>query len=95
MIKEFAKIVTEPEDIIVNYKFLHKIKKNNLKINEHFDAVSKEFKDIYKLIGQNPIDIDSIVRKSKITSKEVISRLTMLEIEGKIKRISGNRYVRM
>lgn len=95
LIKEFAKIVTKPEDIIVNYKFLHKIKKDNLKINESFDVVSKEFKDIYKIIGENPIDIDSIVRQSKINLKEVISKLTMLEIEGKIRRISGNRYVRM
>ena len=94
LIKEFAKIVTVPEDIIMNYNFLQKNENNNLQIDDEIDDVSDEFKEIYKLIGKIPIDIDDIVRKSKINSKEVTSKLTMLELEGKVERTSGNRYVR-
>ena len=94
LIKEFAKIVTVPEDIIMNYNFLQKNENGNLQIDDEFDDVSEEFKGIYKLIGKTPIDVDDIVRKSKINSKEVTSKLTMLELDGKIERTSGNRYVR-
>ena len=96
LIKEFAKIVTKPEDIIINYPFLRKKRKIKREILiDDIEEVQDEYKDIYTLINNQPIDVNEIIRQSKINSKEVMSKLTMLELEGKIKRIYGNKYVKI
>lgn len=90
LIREFAKIATSPEDIILNYSFLQKNKRNT----EIIEDVEPEYVNIYKLIKNNSININEIVKYSKIELKDVISKLTMLELEGKIKKLPGNMYIR-
>ena len=90
LIKEFAKIVTTPEDIVNNYNYLYK-KECQEKIEED---VSDELKNIYKYIKEEPIDVDTILRMSGVDLQELMSKLTILEIEGRIIKIAGNRYVR-
>ena len=92
LIKEFAQIVTEPNDILKKYGLIN-IKQTELKIDETLD-IPVEYRDIYKAITKKPIELDDIVRKTCIDLKEVMQKLTMLELEGKIKKISGNRYIR-
>lgn len=98
LIKEFAKIATEPEDIIMNYKFLHKIEKEKLKKNfepvDELNEISEEYRKIYKIITSNPIEINDIVKLSNMNIKEIMPKLTMLELEGKIKKVAGNRYIK-
>ena len=86
LIKDFAKLVTSPEDIIKNYKFLHKIELKKPK--------EKEENEILKLITEDPINIDDIVNLSNKNIKEIISEITILELEGKIERLPGNMYIR-
>lgn len=95
LIKEFAEIVTEPEDILKKYEIIaSKIEETNLSlIGENID-IPEEYKKIYQFIGKTPISIDELIRKSKLNLKEVMQKLTMLELEGKINKISGNRYIR-
>lgn len=96
LIKEFAKIATKPEDITSNYKFLHRIEKpkKEFKQIDKLDEIPKEYKKIYKIITETPIDINDIVKLTDMSLKEVMPKLTMLELEGKIKKVSGNRYKR-
>jgi predicted Rossmann fold nucleotide-binding protein DprA/Smf involved in DNA uptake len=94
LIKEFAKIATCPEDIVSNYSFLHKnenITENNTYIKEN---ILPEYKDIYKVITEEPIDINDIAKCSNIKLKELMPKLTILELEGKIIKVHGNRYKR-
>ena len=93
LIKEFAKIATCPEDIIKNYDFLHILEENKLNLVTECD-VEEEFKDIYKLIVDKPIDINDIVKLTNKSLQEVMQKLIILEIEGKVKKIAGNRYIR-
>ena len=80
LIKEFAHIVTTPEDILVKYGFLEPCKDymDKAKDTNQVDNIPKEYVDIFKVITEEPI----------------VSRLTMLELEGKIKKVAGNRYVK-
>lgn len=96
LIKEFAKIAISPKDIVSQYKFLHKTKKiqNKEKQADELKEMAKEDRDIYQWITQKPIDINDIVRLSNRNLKEVIPKLTMLELEGKIKKVAGNQYIR-
>lgn len=87
LIKDFAKLVTSPEDIIKNYEFLHKIELEK-------PEEKKEENEILKLIKEDPINIDDIVKLSNKNIKEIISEITILELDGKIERLPGNMYIR-
>ena len=56
--------------------------------------IPEECRNIYDIIV-NPLDTNDIVKITKMNVKDVTSKLTILELEGKIKRIAGNRYVRI
>lgn len=95
MIKEGANIVTCVEDIIQNYPFLHKSnKKLDINLQEELTDIDIEYIEIYKAISNNPVDINFIVDKTKKGVSEVLEKITMLEITGKIKRVEGNKFVR-
>lgn len=92
LIKEFAKIVTSPKDVINNYNFLHKIEVNSNTLVE--EQIPEEYKKIYSLITDIPININDIVKKSLLELREVSSKLTMLELDGKVVKLPGNMYIR-
>ena len=126
LLKEIAKIATDPQDIIQNYDFLHKVedriqkfdkedafkefeKETSMKIFQRFEEeksmnifqeynqkaeLDENLRSIYKIITNNPIDINTIAKKSNFSTKDVMQKLTMLELQGMIKRTSGGRYVR-
>ena len=92
LIKEFAKIVTSPKDVINNYNFLHKIEVNSNTLVE--EQIPEEYKKIYSLITDIPININDIAKKSLLELREVSSKLTMLELDGKVVKLPGNMYIR-
>ncbi len=97
MIKKFAKIATSPEDILEKYGFIEKEKK--LQITKQtkkdiLDDISEEYKEIYAIIEKEPIDINEIAKLSNQSLKDIMSKLTMMELDGKITKISGNRYIK-
>ena len=91
LIKEFAKIVLSPNDVLENYKFLHK---NDKIITTNIQSIPKEYEEIYENITDIPISTNEIAKKINADLKEIISKLTMLELDGKIKKIAGDRYIR-
>ena len=96
LIKEFAKIVTSPDDILMKYGYINN-ESQEIKLNseDNINEIPEEYRSIYKLITNNPININDIVRLSNIKLGEIMAKLTMLELNGKIKKISGNRYIRI
>ncbi|MEI3391688.1 MAG: DNA-processing protein DprA [Clostridia bacterium] len=92
LIKEFAKIVTSPKDVINNYNFLHKIEVNSNTLVK--EQIPEEYKKIYSLITDIPININDIAKKSLLELREVSSKLTMLELDGKVVKLPGNMYIR-
>ena len=93
LLKEIAKIATDPQDIIQNYDFLHKVEDRIQEYNQE-NELDENLRSIYKIITNNPIDINTIAKKSNFSTKDVMQKLTMLELQGMIKRTSGGRYVR-
>ena len=100
LIKEFAKLVTKPEDITKNYKFLTQIETNidDDNINGQKTNLAEEipitYRKIYNQIKNIKIDINEIARKSNTPLKEVMAKLLVLELDGKIKKLPGNMYIR-
>lgn len=95
LIKEGAKLVLSPKDIISNYNFLRKVEKpiNKMEIDEI--AIEEEYKDVYNVITNDPLDINIIMRLSKIDLKELMPKLTALELGGKIQKVYGNKYMKI
>ena len=96
LIKDFAKMVTEPKDIIKNYPFLHrrKVKKKDLKKMHEVEDMPEAYRNIYQIITETPIDSNDIVKLTHMSLKDIMPKLTILELEGKIKKVAGNRYKR-
>ena len=97
LIKDFAKITTSPDDILQQYGFIEIDKKSqNIDVIQQTisDDIDEEYKNIYKVIKNEPMDINEIAKLSNENLKDTMSKLTMMELDGKIKKISGNRYIR-
>jgi DNA processing protein len=45
------------------------------------------------LLGSDPLSLDELVRVTRLSASEVLSRLTILELEGLIRELPGKRYV--
>ncbi|MCL4500347.1 MAG: DNA-processing protein DprA [Deltaproteobacteria bacterium] len=45
------------------------------------------------LLGSDPLPLEEIVRTTRLATSEVLSRLTILELEGLIRELPGKRYV--
>ncbi len=45
------------------------------------------------LLGSDPLSLEEIVRTTRLATSEVLSRLTILELEGLIRELPGKRYV--
>ena len=57
--------------------------------------IPKEYKEIYKILSNIPTNINEISRKSNKNIIEVSSVLTMLEINGAIKQVGINEFVKI
>lgn len=106
LIKEGAYLVTEIDDIIKEYKDL-KLKRKQIKnkvekdiykeqyiekqiINE---TIKQEYKTIYNILQkEKAMNINEIVKKSKLDIKEVNYKLMMLELEDKIVSLPGSNF---
>lgn len=91
MIKDGAKLVTSVEDITQNYNFL---KKTFVLDKVQIAEVAEKYKDVFELISDVPVDFEKLVKKSNLKVNDLMSKLTMLELENKIERLSGNRFIR-
>ncbi len=96
LIRQGAKIVTCAEDVIREYPYIDldaikPVKKQPLKSID-MDMLSNDEREIVLLIDGNKMHIDDIVRIIGKTSSEINSLLVMLEINGIVKKETGNIY---
>lgn len=102
LIKKGAKLVTSPEDILQEFG----IENINNKVNEENEVnkfqnylqeetiIPKEYMQIYQLISYTPQNIQYFARRSGLKIAEVTQKLIMLELQGYIKSMPGNYYIR-
>ena len=91
MIKNGAKIVTSAVDILENYpQFINREVKNECQKN-----INEEYKKIFfNIFSDIFLSTDEIIRKTGIPTREVITKLTLMELEGIVEQEIGKGYRR-
>ena len=79
------------EDIISEFPELKLRKRENIKI---FEDINSNYKDLFNLIGYEPIYIDDLAKMSKLSYEDISYQLLMLVIEGHIIELPGRKYKR-
>ena len=82
-------MVTRIEDILIEYPQM-KFKKKLLK--ESKKQVPKELEKVYKCIKNEPVSINQIVRKTKMTVQDISYKIMLLELENLIEELPGQVY---
>ena len=84
-IQQGAQLVTSGSDILQYYSEDDKYQNQE---------VAEEYEEIYNLIGQLPISANDIAKIQQIDITKVTESLFMLELDGFIKQLPGNVYIR-
>ena len=84
-IQQGAQLVTSGSDILQYYSEDDKYQNQE---------VAEEYEQIYNLIGQLPISANNIAQIQQIDIAKVTESLFMLELDGFIKQLPGNVYIR-
>lgn len=97
LIQEGAKLVLSPGDILEEYGIKYDKKEELEQIYEKKKKIKikPEYKELYNLITEKPIEINELAKKSKLDISELNQKITMMEIEGYIESLPGNEYKRV
>lgn len=87
LIKDGAILVTEIKDILDEFTIENKKESTKVKVNQ-------EYKKVYDVLGTVPMNINEICKKTNSPMAEVNQIITMLEIEGLIKSLPNNQFVK-
>lgn len=91
LIQDGAKLVLSPDDILVELG----IQKEQEDYPEEPEIVIKaEYKEIYSVLTKIPINVNDICKKTNKNIVEVNITLTMLELQGAIKQVGANEFIK-
>lgn len=92
LIQEGAKLVLSPNDILLELGITEEkeecIEEKEVKVNE-------EYKEIYNVLSRIPINVNEICKRTNKNIIEVNTTLTMLELEGLVKQVGVNEFVKV
>jgi len=90
LIKEGAKLVTCVEDVLEELNLSHLLQETP-KIKPKPE--NKEEEIILSILSLQPMHIDEIIKRSKLSTSTVNSTLTILEIKNAIRNLGKNNYI--
>lgn len=89
LIKLGAKLVMNYQDILEELKLPIN---NILKNDPQDDQLTSESKLLLDMLSVESMEVDKLIKKSKLTPSCVMTQLTLLELRGLIKNISNNKF---
>lgn len=91
LIKNGAKLVTNVEDITTELKIESRknVDKSKEKVIEIVN-IPEEYMPVYKNLSKEPISVDEICKNTQLDISKINYIVTMLELEGYIKKLPGN-----
>lgn len=100
LIKQGAQIITEPEDIFQSSRIMQKISakkipvKHCLKEKSEKISLASEKNMVYSCLDLYPKSLDYIIEETGLEIAVINRSILELQLEGKVKEISKNCYVR-
>ena len=92
LIQEGAKLVLSPNDLLIELG----INEEKQEYIEDIDVnVKEEYKELYSVLSRIPINVNEICKKINKNIIEVNTTLTMLELEGIVKQVGINEFVKV
>jgi len=91
LIQEGAQLVLSPNDILLELGITEEKEEF---IEEPEIEVNKEYIDVYEALSKIPINVNEICKKINKSIVEVNTTLTMLELEGLVKQVGINEFVK-
>ncbi|MFA6285420.1 MAG: DNA-processing protein DprA [Parcubacteria group bacterium] len=92
LIKRGAKLVSSTTDILEEFNLSRTHPQLALKL---FKPKTDEEKIIWKILSNDPLHIDKISKLAKLDTATVSSILATLEIEGAVKNIGGQNFIKL
>ena len=92
LIQEGAKLVLSPNDVLLELGITEEKEEF---IEEPEVEVNEEYKDVYDVLSRIPINVNEICKKINKSIVEVNTTLTMLELEGLVKQVGVNEFVKV
>ena len=92
LIREGAKLVERAEDILMDLGV--QIESKPYKRTEIPENLSPEQKSVIRALDLHPKHVDEIIAECGLTPAAASTALTLLEMQGLIRRVPGNAYVR-
>jgi len=91
LIKQGAKLVDSIQDILSELGNTAAIQANNYDVSD----TKAEIHPILEIMGFDPINMESLISRSGLTSEVLSAMLLVLELESKIASLPGGRYQRI
>ena len=95
LIKQGAKLVNNYRDILEEIPGIVTQETNTKEIRAEKFSLSEEEQIIYKIISNQPIQIDEIIEVSKLSGSKVSEILLNLELKDLIKEIEGKKFIKL
>ena len=99
LLKKDAILVTNIEDILYTLNLenmkqisIEEFQESKLDNNKE---IKEEYKKFYNILSDTPMHINEICKKLKINIQDASSTLLMMEMEGLIKNVTGNQYIKI
>jgi DNA processing protein len=99
LIKQGAKLVESIEDILSELNLINSSNSENssgpIGSLPEWANIPQETAPLLALMGFDPIDFDALLQLSQLTSSELSTMLTLLELDGKLATLQGGKYQRL
>ena len=92
LIREGARIVTDPSHILEDLYYLYENKEKKANIMDNL--LDNKENMVYDCLSLDPKSVEEVIMETNLTVSEVISILFRLELNGYIKQVIRNHYIK-
>lgn len=92
LLKNGAKIATEPPDILEELDIQVKVDREKI---EKVMPSTKDEAELLEILANEPLHLDELARISSLDTPSVSARLTIMELKGLVKNLGGGVYRRI